>query len=738
MTDCGMSTTACPLLKVLLGKMFVDETCDLIINKAHGGQAETDAGEKLYEIVPQGCIVVEVGTPGYSNLANAIPWVMEVFRFIHEINMCPDAWDDGWPSKYPHIWIILKMEWTTATKRLAEIKARAAMQKVKEFVEERKARNAVHGLAVMGAGAAKRLLKLQKDAEEALEVAEAAARAAAAEKEGKKDLLHKFRQIIQLVLTNTRFYNEGCEIYNMSFAGSDDGTTHDRDAYIYTLLGKKKGGEQRTGGEDKLADWKKNENCQFKRIGFDDDFSRAELYKWWDKKKKGAEFRAATNRTDLLTFEDRWAWVGPKGAEYDERDGDGTWVSCPLELTVGWDDDDKAPPLTFVCPAGVDEEEVAMVKASDGHWGQVKVEGMEPGETISARWTSKVIYLEPTDKFLAPHKGEVIISKDSLQGGLEEFASAEGEAADKIYTPFEDYQSIFQQILPRRRTVIFTISCKPHRDGYEKLKDWTPRTIMDPDSHALTPELFRLWIDLLVHNDHVFRNGKRCLESCPDVVEDPLSSRQIHLQNRGIVDPIGIVEQASAVMSTVESADYLLLARETADLDQGAIEHLFVVARKDAEEDLNIIMEKEYEVDGMDGTSTGKVILKDRFKDVLKVLNCLEIYPCGADYKGSLSNMIRSIKRHLQGCLCMVCECGAGNPGCGSGCPTASSPRRPVDGGGNIARGRIAYKRKSKRRTYKKRKSRRSRRRPNKKRKSKRNKRTRRRTKRKTRRNKNK
>ena len=633
MTDCEMNMHDCDGLKGVLEKMFDDPHCDLILNKAHGGQAETDAGRKLYEIVPEGCIVVEVGTPGYSNLADSIPWVMEVFRFLHlNNNLCPTDWDTSWPAQYPHIWKIFK-EWDTPKETAA---AEAAAEAEAAAAAAAEADAEADAVARMAATAARGK-------------ADAASTAALAEggREGNGHLLYKFKQIIQLVLTNTRFYNAGCEIYNMSFAGSEDGKTPDLDAYIYNLQ-----------AAEKKADWRRNENSQFKRIGFTRAFTREVLFKWWKNTKMGTEFCGACFGRESVTFGERWRWFGPRGARRGATPWAGGLVSCPLD---------------------------------------------ESGK-------SNVIYLEPTPLYVyrsPADKSKEIISKNSLN-------------------PFEDYQSIFQQIPTWQVcTVIFTISCKPHRDGYEKLKGWDGQTFMNPGDHTLTRELFRLWIDLLVHNDHVFRNGKRCLKLCPDVV--PLSSRMIHEHDSGISEPVDIV---TASMDTpANNLVNNLMARETADLDPGAIDHLFVTAREEAKDDLDQIMEKYYEVPGQDEKKQGKVILKDRFKDVLKVLNCFGIYPCGADYKGSLSNMIRNIKKHLHGCLCMVCECGDGNPECGKDCPTATSPG---GGGGKIARGRIAYKRKSKRRKYKRLKSRRSRKRPNKKRKSKRNKRTRRRTKRKT------
>ena len=110
MPDCEMNMRDCDGLKGVLEKMFDDPHCDLILNKAHGGQAETDAGRKLYEIVPEGCIVVEFGTPGYSNLSDAIPWVMEVFRFIHQETFCPPKWKAAWLENYPHICEFLKIK----------------------------------------------------------------------------------------------------------------------------------------------------------------------------------------------------------------------------------------------------------------------------------------------------------------------------------------------------------------------------------------------------------------------------------------------------------------------------------------------------------------------------------------------------------------------------------------------------------------------------------------------------
>jgi hypothetical protein len=701
MPDCEMNMRDCDGLKGVLEKMFDDPHCDLILNKAHGGQAETDAGRKLYEIVPEGCIVVEFGTPGYSNLSDAIPWVMEVFRFIHQETFCPPKWKAAWLENYPHICEFLKNQrWETEAMRRAKNMLVKAKKAAKDFIEKTEKAKAVAAVAAETA-ATERVAAETAAGKKVVEAAYKEARYAEKEAADEKEkMLYKFKQIIQLVLTNTRFYNEGCEIYNMSFAGSEDGITPDEDAYIYTLPAEQ---------PDRLDDWNKNENSQFKRIGFKDYFSEVELKDWWDT-KKDTVFRTATSgalRAALdaeegdrdIKWGERWRWFG--------KEEGGALVSCPLEV------EEEGGETSY-------EED----SASDDGDDYLSPDDEEDVQLVG---TSNVIYLRPVEEFAYKpgQPQDVIISKESLNG--EEWAEKRN---------FADYQSIFEKLeisnqkstqLPKC-TVIFAAACKPHREGFEKLKGFLDEDIYDPSSSTLTDKMFTLWIDLLVHNEHVFRNGKRCLQPCPlSVPVPPLSSTPIHEHISGSVIPTEIMEQAANLVAARIEKSYVnyLMAQAAADMTQEAINHHFGVARAEAIKDLPKIMEKKYKMPvGRKGeytVVTGKDILRTRFEEGIKLLNCSNIYPCTSDYKGSLSNMIRNIKRHLHGCLCMVC---------GSGCPIA-----PLQGGGvsNIARGRIAYKRKSKRRTYKKRKSRRSRRRPNKKRKSKRKKRTRRRTKRKTR-----
>jgi hypothetical protein len=665
-TKCDGALNDCEGLKDVLGYMFNAGECKLILNKSHGGSSDAESGtfRQLYVKVPEKVIVIEVGSPGYSNWGHAIPWVMEVIRLIK------DNWGVG------PVFGCDQLKWAVVAAGESE-RARVAWVDLNEGGEggeatvewERKRERERVRYNTPYPHITKLLEQMAGDDDDT-----------------------KLKQIIQLVLANTRFYGEGCEIYNMSFAGSLDGVTPDHDAYIYNL-----------GASDKEAHWIKHEFCQYKTYRLGEETSERGQY---------TDARAKAAFSDLIYN---------TNVPLDPEDAAARNYSWDATLPGG-----RAAAQPLVVPEHRYQS-----------WGGNRGGGVSEQQQQQLR---RRCSLFPSPKNSAwddcEENGKIITMED-----------LDAETALRIGGRCIDYEYLFTEVtkvpIHGECFVIFTISCKPYRDGYEILQKRHFTDMAAPEPYPWRE--FSLWIDVLIHGKHT-QQGNRCAMRCgvldisSDLIHDITGKTEANEIKKVAADlldewkhsPQKMLQEAVQLQSRPEISSEFEIAHYFENIRDSLpfpFPQDWTTILETLSQDHNpygnikIWFSKYWE-----GTDIDTAGLKSRFEKFIEELDCPARYPCEDNYNGYLSTIIRNIKKHLQGCLCTLCGCGQKNSRCGGEkCPSRMS-------GGNSGGGRIAYKRKSKRRTYKKRTSKRSRRRPNKKRK----KRTRRRTKRKTRRNKNK